>query len=681
MKRLANYLIISSMVICNRGFSQIYDYQTENRMEQVIESISESEDGDVENSEILEDISHNAEHPVNINMASEEELEKLNVLDFRQIHNIISYRKQYGYFVSNYELAAVEGITPEIAAVLNPFISFAVPSDSINQVQRRFDNSIITRVKTSFPQARGFRSVSAGKAAVYPGPPISMYNRFQVEIPGKLEFGLIADNDAGEQFFSGSNKAGFDYYSGFVLWKGRGIVHQVIAGDFLLRFGQGVSFGSGSSLGKSVNALGILKSGHFVRPSTSSDENRYFRGISAILGSGPLRFMLFYSNKNRDANIISDKESGTYYFTSLQTSGYHRTSSEIEDERSVNEQVSGGYGELKFNRFRIGVLCACQKFDLPMLAGTAPYKARSFSGTANYNLGFDYQLAYSRIQFFGEGGLSKSGKPGVVQGMIWHIHPQVSWSSYFRYFDPGFHNFYGSSLSESSGNRNETGLFNAVMLYPVPKMKISFYVDFYHFPWLTYSTIESCNGSDWVAQIDFSLSTKLSMYLKGKYETKPQKLTGPTGVAADWDEKTTRLRIHTQYVISDRLSLRFRCEYSGYSFSDLNEDGFLIFQDIVYSPFHKLEMWLRFAWFNTDGYNSRIYTYENDLLYSYSIPEFHGKGTRLYLNFKWSPSSCLTAYFKAGFTVHDGVSVWGSGNDVTAGDRRTELKGLIYYRF
>jgi hypothetical protein len=92
-------------------------------------------------------------------------------------------------------------------------------------------------------------------------------------------------------------------------------------------------------------------------------------------------------------------------------------------------------------------------------------------------------------------------------------------------------------------------------------------------------------------------------------------------------------------------------------------------------------MWFRYAYFNTDSYNSRIYTFENDLLYSFSIPEFHGRGHRLYLNLKWTPSSRVTAYLKGGLTIHNGVSSWGSGNDVTPGNKRTELRGLLYFRF
>ncbi len=681
MNRRSIFSLLLLMIVTHYSFSQTNEEEREKQMEQVIESIAESEESDIDNSVILDNLTTSAEHQININLASEEELEQLNMLDFRQIQNIINYRKQYGPIVSKYELAAVEGFTPEFVISLNPFITFKVPADSTGYSHRGLYQRIMLRAKSSLPTAKGYHASSESKGAVYPGLPLSFYTRYHAEIPGKIEFGFLTDNDAGEHFFKGSNKSGFDFYSGFISLKSSKFLHQVTLGDFMLRFGQGVNFGAGSGLGKSSNTLGIMRFGQSVRPSTSTDENGFLRGISAILGSGPFKLTLFYSNKNRDANILTDSETGNRYFTSLQTSGYHRTSFEIEDEKSLNEQLAGGYGELKFNRFRMGALMAYQRFNLPMSTGTSAYKAKSFSGNENINLGVDYQLALPRFQFFGEAGLSKNGKPAGVQGLVWHAHPQLSWSAYFRYFDPGFQAFYGNSLTEGSGNRNEAGLYSGVMITPFPKVRVFSYVDIYHFPWLTYSTIAPSTGSDYMAQIDISISRKLSCYVKGKYEAKPQKLSGSKGVVTDYDEKTTKLRLHGEYIINERLTLRSRFEYAGYSYYDVKEKGYLLLQDIIYSPFRQLKMWFRYAWFNTEGYNSRIYTYENDLLYSFSIPEFHGTGQRIYLNLKWSRNSRISAYLKAGLTIHNGVTSWGSGNDLTAGNKRTELRALLYIRF
>ena len=43
----------------------------------------------------------------------------------------------------------------------------------------------------------------------------------------------------------------------------------------------------------------------------------------------------------------------------------------------------------------------------------------------------------------------------------------------------------------------------------------------------------------------------------------------------------------------------------------------------------------RFGLFDTD-YNARIYSYENDILYGYSIPAYVGKGFRTYFNIRYT---------------------------------------------
>ena len=248
MNRRLKYPLLIFLMIAHFGFSQTNEVQKEQQMEQVLESIAESDEVDINNSTILEDLTHNGENPVNINFATEDELTRLNLLDFNQIQNIISYRKKYGLLVSNYELSAIEGFTPEIVTSIAPFITFEIPSDSVNGVRRVLKNDLITRLKMSFPQSKGYQSTSEGKEAVYPGPPLSTYTRYHLEYSKKIELGFITDNDAGEVLFKGSNRLGFDYYSGYISFKGNRFVRQLTVGDFLLKVGQGVSLGGGSVL-------------------------------------------------------------------------------------------------------------------------------------------------------------------------------------------------------------------------------------------------------------------------------------------------------------------------------------------------------------------------------------------------------------------------------------------------
>lgn len=681
MNHKTTFLLIFISMLPIRVISQIDTTPKGNQLEQTIESIAEYDDANIDNSIQLEHLTKYMEHPVNLNTATAKELEQLNMLDNTQIQNILNFRQKYGSFSTIYELSVIPGLNPEVIKSLSPFVSFTTPYDSLYAKGQKIFQRAMIRVRNTLPLSQGYSATAPDKPAAYPGLPLSITTRYDFEIAGKLAIGVLSDQDAGEEMFSKNNKTGFDHYSGYITWKGYKVVEQVTLGDYRLQFGQGVNYGAGSGMGKSTNVLGIMKSSQGVIPAVSSDENQYLRGVSTTLHHGKVSMMLFYSNKKRDANLYDDPLTGEKYFTSFQTSGYHRTISEMEDEKSVKEQIGGGYAEVRSDRLRVGGLWAFQHFDPPMNTGTLPYKTKSFVGYNNYNYGIDYQLALSKVQLFGELGRCKSGDFGGVQGLIWHATPIISYSVYYRHFDPGFTAFYGSSLTENSGNRNESGLYTGVMINPLPKIQISGYFDLYHFPWLTYSTDSPGNGNDLMGLIQWTPSRKLTLYMKGKFESKPQKVDDTVGIPSDLYEKNSSIRSHAEIIINNTWTLRYRLEYTYYTLEEIKENGFLAYQDIVYTPQSNLTVWFRYAYFHTEGYNSRIYSYENDLLYTFSIPEFHGIGHRIYLNIKWHPTTMITTYLKAGLTLHQGISSWGAGNDATSGNARTELRALLYLRF
>ncbi len=101
----------------------------------------------------------------------------------------------------------------------------------------------------------------------------------------------------------------------------------------------------------------------------------------------------------------------------------------------------------------------------------------------------------------------------------------------------------------------------------------------------------------------------------------------------------------------------------------------MIFQDIQYSPrSFPLNLSARIAWFNTESYNSRIYAYENDLLYTFSVPAFFGKGLRNYLNLKYKISEKTEIWFKMANTWQSGAESISSGYNEITGPHKTEVK-------
>ena len=97
------------------------------------------------------------------------------------------------------------------------------------------------------------------------------------------------------------------------------------------------------------------------------------------------------------------------------------------------------------------------------------------------------------------------------------------------------------------------------------------------------------------------------------------------------------------------LTLGTRIEYK--TANPSGSKGMILLQEISYS-FSKIPvtLWARYCLFNTDDWDSRIYTYENDMLYSLSIPALYKKGSRSYLMAKLNLSDYTEFRIKYGIT-------------------------------
>jgi hypothetical protein len=122
-------------------------------------------------------------------------------------------------------------------------------------------------------------------------------------------------------------------------------------------------------------------------------------------------------------------------------------------------------------------------------------------------------------------------------------------------------------------------------------------------------------------------------------------------------------------------------ERAGY-FGLSGEKGILVYQDLGWTPQKSsLTTTFRFAWFDTGGYSSRIYAYENDLLYNFSTLAFSGKGIRTYLNLKYSILEHLDGWLKLAYTAYYDRDIISSGHTRIQGNDKTECKLQFRYRF
>ncbi len=673
-------IVVALTVLAIPDFAQEHDLRKEMRREELVESLTETEDGTTAGSLLLEDLDYYSAHPIFINLATEEELMHLNLFNFKQVQDILNYRQKYGEILTLKELAVMGKFDSRILQKLEPFVRFDVPRDSLQRKREgTVHQNILSRIKETLPVSAGYQARN-GKAPAYSGTPFSYFSRYRAEVGKWLKIGMTAENDAGEDFFRKSNKTGFDFYSGFLSWQGNGKLHHIVLGDYHLRFGQGVNLWSGGGVSYDSDLTSLMRTGEGIRPYSSSNESAFFRGVAVQLKLKVVNLSIFYSLRQLDANQAKDS-TGQVSISSFRSDGLHRTESELQDEKNAKEQLLGAYFDLRFSNWRIGFLASHHRFGLPVEKGDAPYKLQTFEGRFNNNFGIDYHLILNQLSFFGEAGISQNGKPAFVNGMIWKAHPQLLFSLLYRFYDPAFQTFYSGAFAEGSGGRNEQGFYTAFEYFPLARIKLSGQADLFYFPWLTYQTITPASGKAIAFREEISVSRNLTFYLMARFVVKPRKIAGATGIPEQWDESTSKWRLHADWKVNERLELRSRLEVAGYRYNSKVENGYLFFQDLIYGASPKFKAWFRMAAYKTDGYNSRVFSYENDLIYYYAIPSFYGKGIRTYLNLKWQPSRLFSVYLKGGYILRANAVSMGTGNDATLGNHRFDWRGQFCLNF
>jgi hypothetical protein len=112
------------------------------------------------------------------------------------------------------------------------------------------------------------------------------------------------------------------------------------------------------------------------------------------------------------------------------------------------------------------------------------------------------------------------------------------------------------------------------------------------------------------------------------------------------------------------------------------ENGLVLLQDINFKPLSaSVSFSFRYALFDTKSYNSRIYAYENDVLYSYSIPSYYYKGQRYYLTLRYKLKKGIDFWVRYAASVYSNRNIVGSGMDEIEGNMKSEIKLQARFEF
>lgn len=657
-------------------------------VEQQLEDLTEAnEDVVTEDDSYLQEMQHFLKDPINLNYADAGTLEQLNLLSPIQISNLLAYRKMLGNFINIYEIQAIPGWDITLIRRIRPYITISQKTDVLNSFGSRFKNgnySLLVRGTQVLEKSKGYLLDSSVVKNYYPGSPQKILIRYKYKLGNLLQYGFTAEKDAGEQFFKGAQKNGFDFYSAHLFIRKLGIIKSLALGDFSVNMGQGLTQWQSLAFNKGANIINAKRQSDVLRPYNSAGEIAFSRGVGITLQKNKWEATGFISFRKLDAGFDTDTLTFEDYVSSLQQSGLHRTANEVGG-KEVQEQLSiGGNIAYSTEKFHVSANAVHYNFEHTISKADYLYNKYALSGTRSGNYSIDYSYTFKNMHFFGEAAVDEDFDKAFINGLLINTDERVSMSFLYRNISRGYQSLYTNAFTENTFPTNESGFYSGITITPTDFIRVDAYADFYHFPWLKYRTDAPTSGHDYMFQLTYRPDKKVEMYARYKTKTKPINVNPfDTYMNPVIGQSKQTLRSQFNYKIDNQFTLRSRVELAWFDKrGDNAQNGFLTFVDVIYKPvLTPFSGNVRLLYFETDGYDSRIYTFENDVLYGYSIPVFFDKGYRWYLNANYDLSKRFSVWVKFLQTIYTDKSEFGSGLDLIKGNLKSEVKLQVMYSF
>ena len=677
-----------------------------------VERLAEDSDDDIDFEDLLENYIFFSENPINLNSDEILQLVELRLITVFQFEALQQYRRYYGDFLFLDELAMVEGFDEQTLNIIRPVVCISQDQSkgklSFNKMARYGKHQIVGRYEQILEKQQGYApiddsSLLARPNSHYLGSSQKYQLKYTYNYRNKVRAGFVLEKDAGEMFFTdkvsdtiksllGKNHSrGFDFFGFHLYAKDLGIVKAAVLGDYQLAFGQGLTLWSGMSFGKAGAGSSVMKQGRGITPKGSASEYAFMRGAAVTIGSGPFNGTLFYSNRMIDANIsaVDTIENEAELVSSLQETGYHRTIGELLDRHAIRQQVVGGHLAYAIAHFEVGYTAHHTWLSVPLELKPNHYNQFYFQGQRLTNQGIDFKYVKGKYAVFGEAAMSmnfdstalrQDQGPLAFAGLVGlTIKPAgyLNFTIMYRDYGKAYQNLMSNAFEEGSRNQGQRGIYLGVEAAPAPYWNLLAYVDQFQYTWLTSQVNAPSRGHDYYLRISHSFNRRTNAYLQFRSKTKMKNSTDAF-VFSHYPIFYTKnaVRFNINYQLGWDIHCSNKAEYANYRNDDgSNEHGYFLCQDIAYKPENKpYSLTFRYAIFDAQDYNARIYAYENDVLYSFSVPALYGKGMRVYLLGKVKLFNALTLYARIGRTIYSDREEIGSGLTLIQGNHKTDLK-------
>ena len=662
-------------------------------IQQRIEFISEqlqSEEIDLTN--IVEQLEFFYESKINLNTTNGEDLEQLYLLTQVQINDLLLHRKAFGKYITIYELQSLKYWDLTTIQLVLPFVKVDDKLDNLHitfkEAMKEGKFELFLRYQPTFQQKKGYEKVSdsllQNSNNYYYGNSDRYYSRFRYTYKSNISVGFTGEKDPGEQFFKGSQKNGFDFYSAHAFFKGGKYISAAVVGDYQVQVGQGLNIWSSYAFGKTADIATMKRTANPLKAYTSVDEARFLRGAAVDLSYRNFDLLLFASRKKVDAATIADSNFEDLEFIStIDLSGLHRTNREISKMNGLTESIAGANLRYAFRGLKLGGTFVYQGYDKDFVKTVQNYNQFDFRGKSMVSGSLDYSYVFKNINFFGEVARNfndyqgkKQGGLAMVHGALISLDAKASIGILYRNYACDYQTFYNAGFSEGSNTQNEKGLYAGLKLKLNSKWSLNGYADIFQFPWMKYLVDAPSSGHEFLIQPVYKPNKIFEVYGRFRQQLRQKNSRDSDGTVTEIEDVLQRnYRFNLTYTVNEFFTLKSRIEYVTLNRkSNKPEDGIMFTQDFVFRPkSFPLDIALRYALFDTDSYDTRMYSFENNALYVFAVPAYYYQGSRAYILVRYSFARHFDLWVRYGEFLYNNRNSVSSGAEEIKGTRKSDF--------
>jgi len=604
------------------------EISTPGSVEDVIDDVYRQlmETGEVDYEELQEELMELAAEPIDLNSATEEDLKRLRFLNMQQIDAILFYVYQHP-MESVEELDLIAELQPYEIRNLKAFVTVK---------SKKIDNPIYFREVFKYAKHELLGRVDVRNAESFKTDPVYGQFKYKFNYRNQVQFGFSLRRNTGVP-------AKEMEYGGFIQLNDIAKhVHTIVAGNYQASFGQGLVLNTQFHIGKSNYVMTAGNANEGLKKHSSASRS-LLHGVGTTLEFGDIRrlktsFSVLYSmNRANEADW---------------------------------KHTIGGNLTFKHKRLKVGLTAVENIYtdSVRYYNENAAYNQNYFRGNRQAVVGVNARYNYGIVDVFGEVATAQNQTWGIGTELGCRITPvsDVGLIVLTRYYSPTYDNILGYGFSETSRINDERGIYVGTEIKRLKDWRFEVYGDVYYFSGVKYGInvspswgYDAMGMAEWLPQREYNMSWRFRAREKGK------KSLYAFRYQFNWEFGGWKLRTQADGNL-------------GQDGQDNLSYGLSVNQDVQYS-FAKVPLTLQFRLqgFDARKWDNRIYLYENDVLYAFSVPATYGRGGRAYVNLRWHIIPQLSLYLRVSETVYAKAWAFERGIKQTRTDIHLLLRAVL----